>query len=281
MTLPVFQVYGQGFAALWRHRFLLARFAAFPAILLFVVMLGFERLVAIFPAFARGIESLGALSLGLAIVPFVVQSYRLFLLGDKDKSCGSWYWAGSGYREILGLTVVVWALIEAPAYVFVGDIYDDLFDILADEASAGRYGAVASSLAIMALLTFVWIRLVFLYPVLSLGQGWDLAARWRETRGCFWRLLIVLILTTFSVSVVLLVLTLALTLIWSLAMPDAGPGVEFSAEAGEFSLLDSVLLALVSVPGAIVVSAATAAVVSVCYARLTGFPAKGLEAEPA
>ncbi len=277
MTLPVFQVYGQGFAALWRHRFLLTRFAAIPAILLFVIMLGIERLVAIFPAFAGGIESLGSLALGLAIVPFVVQSYRLFLLGDKDKSCGSWYWAGSGNREILGLTVVIWALIEVPAYVFVGDIYEDLFDILAAEANAGRYGAITSLLVIMALLTFVWIRLIFLYPVLSLGQGWDLAARWRETRGCFWRLLIVLILTTFSVSVVLLVLTLALTLIWSLAMPDAGPGAELSAEAGEFGLLDSVLLALVSVPGAIVTSAAIAAVVSVCYARVTAFPARGLE----
>lgn len=277
MTLPVFQTYGQGFAALWRHRSLLTRFAVVPAILLFVVMLGFERLVAIFPAFTREIESLGSLCLGLAVVPFVVQSYRLFLLGDKDESCGSWYWAGSGYREILGLTVVIWALIEVPADVLVGDIDGDLFDILADKANSGRYGALAGLLAIVALLTFVWTRLIFLYPVLSIGQGWDLAARWRETRGRFWRLLIVLSLTTFSVLAVFLVLTLALTMIWSLAMPDAAPGAELSAEAGGFSLLESVLLALVSVPGALVDSAAFAAVVSVCYARLTGFPARGLE----
>lgn len=276
MALPVFQTVRRAYGALWRQKALLSRFAVVPAVLSFIAVFASERGLAAFPQRTE-IESLGTLASELALVPFVVQAYRLFLLGPEDRSCGSWYWLGSGYRGVLALTVVFWFLLEAPAYAVGEDVYEDVFRLMVGEARPERFAAVSAFLACFGLYLFISIRLAFLYPSLSLADRLDLAARWRETSGCFWRLFMACILSTVPLLVVLFsTWAVALAAVTEAMFDD--DALESASGLEAMSLVDSVGLSVATALFSVIFYGAIAAVIALAYARLTGFPAKGLEA---
>ena len=279
MTLPVFQTIRQAYAALWRHKASLLRFATLPTALAFAAILSTERMLVAFPDMTE-LESLGALLCGLAFVPFVVQAYRLFLLGTGDRSCTSWYWLGSGYLGVLALTVVFWLLLEVPAYAVGGDVYSDLEDVLFGEAPGDRYLAIVVFLAGVGLYTFLSIRLAFLFPSLSLGERLNLASSWRETRGCFWRLFVTSTLAILPLLVVVVIVAAAAAAAAFLStpgFPDGALNADVGSEVEVFGFTESVVVAGTVVLLGLAAGAAAVAVYAVAYARLTGFPAQGLK----
>ena len=278
MTLPVFRTAKQAYAALWRHKASLLRFALLPSLLAFAACLASERALVSFPDMTE-IGSLGELLSDLALVPLVVQAYRLFLLGPGDRSYRSWYWLGSGYFGVLVLTVAFWFLMQAPGYAVGEDVYQDVADLLIGEARPERFAAVAIFLVGILLYVLLSIRFAFLYPSLSLGESLDLAARWRETSGYFWRLFMASTLVVLPLLVVIFVAGAASVV--AVAEPAFGESPDTLSEPAAFSLVESILFSATMTLALAAAYAAAAAVFAVAYVRLTGFPAQGLEAEPA
>ena len=276
ISLPVFSTVGRAYAALWRYKAFLLRFAVVPGTLVFAAMLTFDRLYLAHPSLAWEIESLGGLVVGLFSVPLVVQSYRLFLCGPGDDSCNSWYWMGTGCMGIAILTMVLWIAGEAQALAVGGDVFVHLIKRMRGEAGPEWYRTIAISLASAALYFFVFVRMVYLFPTLSLAKDWTLAAQWRKTRGYFWRLLIVLILANAPVLLVAVGLELgtlaAATQTGFVVAAEVTPGQGI----GALRMPETVAGAAVSTLNWVATSIVSAAVVSVAYASTTRFSAQGL-----
>ena len=261
MSLPVFRTAGKGYALLWHHKGRLLRFALLPSALSFAVFLAGQRIMAAFPP-AIEIEKLAGLLSQAALVPFVVQAYRLFLLGPGDRSSGSWLWLGSGCSGVLVLAVLSWISLEGPDYAVGAEAFDDLDALLAGDASVAKVAAAGFYHGAFVLYLYVFTRLAFLYPSLSLGEDWDIAARWRETRGYFGRLFGVLVLA-FLPSAILLVALAAY--VWPLfsALPNEVTAAALEDQHLTPDFAESAVMAASAMVSMVIGFALAAAVVSV------------------
>ena len=153
---------------------------------------------------------------------------------------------------MLGLTALVTVLLNGPFAVIEHEYSEEaavtwlLLGIL--------YFSVIAGLS---------VKLAFLYPAICLGRPWDLARRWRETAGNFWRLLSAF----FVAAMPLLVVTVVAVALLPLEDGGTSDAVPWSW-AIEPVLISFFLLAE---------EAVLAAVTVIAYAILTGYPAEGVQ----
>lgn len=174
--------------------------------------------------------------------------YRLFLLGPGSELPGSQMRAI--FLSLFAFNVALMALVSGPDLLF---------------GYAGIAGDDSRWLAVRLLLfigyIYVSIRLIFVFPAISLGWPWDLRQRWAETEGNFWRLLLLVI--------PVYVLALLLTIVFSGFGLDVG-GNRYSSDG--LPVLDALARSVVSWAFLLFATAVTAAAV----AQVTGMRAAGM-----
>lgn len=187
----------------------------------------------------------------LIAVPFVVPCYRSLLLGPAVVMGGEIWPKRRIYIGMLGLTALVTVLSNGPLAVI-----------------EHKYiGEAAVTWLLLGILYFsviagLFVKLAFLYPAICLGRSWDLARRWRETAGNFWRLL-----SAFFVAYVPLLVVTVLAVVL-LPLEDGG-----TSDAAPWSwAIEPVLISCFLLAE----EAVLAAVTVIAFATLTGYRAKGV-----
>lgn len=259
--LPLWATVREAARAFWANRALLARFALVPLVLEVAADLWRQNLtmgpgaeMAILNV-SRPLSWHNAVLLfaeflpSLVVIPFIAQSYRLFLLGPAAVAGDGLLRVGRECWGLAAVAVLIFAVLNLPVNFMIGFI--------------GFGGALPVLLVILYALAFVVlaVRLIFIYPVICLGRPWALPARWRETRGNFWRLLGAL--AAVSLPVWALVLTV------SLLTPPA------LHETGLWQLWPVAAL-LPQMAAGLAMEALIAAVTVIAFATLTGHPAMGV-----
>lgn len=274
--LPVWATVTEAYRSIWANRRLLLRFAAVPLVLCVVITPLAVNLGYAIPGLRESWTGLGYLLfcyfLGLAaLVPFVVQCYRLLLLGPAAVSGDGPYRVGSESLNML-IPFAVSFILAVSAFFFV-----PLYVLeMAFNRPYAYYGIVFGFLLAGAYLV---ARITFLFAFISLKRPWNLVDRWRETRGNAWRIVLVL-----AVALCPLVVP---ELLWALFSSNG--------DIGEIRIADSMnaqseattagphwpsllFLGQLVAGGAwkMIFEALWAAVTVTAFATLTGFPAKGL-----
>ena len=178
--------------SIWLQRRPLAALSVVPVLLVAVIDLlarpyvaGLEQILAIAPdaEWQTGIVVAGQIRDVLHMAVWTVLElacYRLFLLGPGSDLPGSKMWAI--YVSLLAFNIALMMLMNVPSLV-----------VNYAEITGRSPTWQAVRLVIFAAYMFVSIRLVFVFPAISLGNPWDLPQRWTETEGNFWRLLLLFI----------------------------------------------------------------------------------------
>ena len=263
IRLPVWATVTEAYRTVWMHRWLLLRFAAIPVVLILAI-----ELAGAIPGQDYGVSPAGgeaepeawrAVAVDQAVwlfgsliaVAFVVPCYRLLLLGPAVVMGGESWPKRRIYIGMLGLTALVTVLSNGPFAVIEHEYGEEapvtwlLLGIL--------YFSVIAGLS---------VKLAFLYPAICLGRPWELARRWQETAGNFWRLLAAFVVAYVPV---LVVTVLAVVL---LPLEDGGP-----SDAAHWSwAVEPVLMPFFL----LVEMALLAAVTVIAHAILTGYPAEGV-----
>lgn len=279
--LPVWATVKEAYRSIWANLRLLLRFAAVPLVL-FVVLpplainLGYA-IPGLREPWTGFCYLLFCYFLGLAaLVPFVVQCYRLLLLGPTAVAGDGLYRIGSEGLNMfipfaLSFILVISSFIFVLLYVLE----------IAFNHPYAYYGIIFGFLLAGA---YVVARITFVFAIISLKRPWNLADRWRETRGNVWRIVLVLAVALLPLAVP--------ELLWALLSSNGDIGeiriadnMNAQSEAGTAGPRWPSLLFLgqLAAGGAwkSIFEALWAAVTVAAFARLTGHPAKGLRLPPA
>lgn len=256
--LPVWATVKSAYGAIWAQRWRLLRFAGVPFALLVAIELGGTHLseAATDPLADNGppgwfplsavIDELTAFVSAVALIAFAVPCCRLFLLGPAAIDAGGRWPVRRVYLGMLAVTVVVTLVFEMPLSLFNRQY-----------VSEETWLWLVADVTFIAIYLGVIVKLAFLYPVICLTRPWDLARRWRETSGNFWR---------FSAALLVMLLPL-LAAVFLSALPFG-----LWQESASVQLFESLTLAVAMLFG----EAFWLAVTVIAFALLTGFPAKGL-----
>lgn len=251
--LPVWATVKEAYRAVWAQGWRLLRVAAVPFALIVVIDVGGPHLseAAAGSLASDAIEQMAWLVSSIVLIAFTVPCYRLLLLGPAPMEAGEHWPARPAYLGMLAVTVLLTVIYEVPA-----TLLDRL--LLPKDSEFGVYAQIGLT------LVFYWavIKLAFVFPVICIARPWNLARRWRETSGNFWRLVAAL-------AAALLPLLIAIVL-WAASF---GFWDEISGEPTSFS---PVWEALATTAAWLAMEALAAAVIVIAFALLTGFPAKGL-----
>lgn len=178
--------------SIWLQRRPLAALSVVPVLLVAVIdllawpyVVGLDQILAVAPEaeWQTGIVVVGQMRDALQMAAWTVLElacYRLFLLGPGSDLPGSKMRAI--YVSLLAFNIALMMLMNVPSLV-----------VNYAEITGPSPTWQAVSLLIFAAYMFVSIRLVFVFPAISLGNPWDLPQRWAETEGNFWRLLVLFI----------------------------------------------------------------------------------------
>lgn len=261
IKLPVWATVKAAYGVVWAHPGLLIRFALVPLVLSVAADFWLQKLAA-----ENGVEMIAleisgpalrnnALLLlpdlvpGLLLIPFVAQSYRLFLHGPATVAGAGLFRIGREAWGLAALVVLVFAVLNLPLSIMVGFI-----------GFGGAVPGLAATLYAVVLVA-IGIRLILVYPAICLGRPWALPARWRETRGNFLRLLGALAAVVLPPWALIVAISLLMPpLLYEARWPELWPVA---------ALLPQVAVGLV-------VQALSAAVTVIAFALLTGYPAKGV-----
>lgn len=276
--LPVWTTVWEAYWAVWVHRWRLLRLAALPFVFyVAVAYLGFAVSASLLWRDAlMGMWAYGLVELlsALAMLPLLVECYRLLLLGVDRDGAGRLYRFGPESRRLLVLLLILHLAWGAPiSAAHWAIVPGGPFGIARVYAYAGLV------FCCYALLIYVQIRLVFIFPITCLNRPWDLPSRWGETRGNSGRLLAVLVMAYAPSVIVILVFH------WAHTAPDTAgdvlripPPPEGWVQWRELrwpgvrSLMDFASLGLIYSLWFVFPVAATV----VAFATLTGYPAKGV-----
>ena len=151
---------------------------------------------------------------------------------------------------------------------------DGLFCLDALDLALAQGTPVLVYLLILVALIALTIRLIFLFPTLALGESLDLSSRWRETKGNAWRILAAVVLATCPPFI--LIMTVAMGAVLFVPEETTDAALADSEPVLELTVQESLVFAALAVATALFIKAVFAAVVSVAYARLTCFEARGL-----
>ena len=266
-TLPVWATVKAAYGAIWAQRWRLLRFAALPFALLLAIDVGGTRLseAATEPLADTGSEGWIPLSAvidelimflcAVVLIAFVVPCCRLFLLGPAAIDAGGRWPVRRVYLGMLAVTVLVTLVFEVPL-----TLLDHQY--LSEET----WIWLAAEVGFAAVYLGVTLKLVFLYPVICLARHWDLARRWGETNGNFWRLAAAFLVTLLPL--------IAAVFLW--AVPFALWQETLWGEISNVQLFESLAFAVFMLLG----EAFWVAVTVIAFALLTGHPAKGLWLPP-
>ena len=258
--LPVWAAVKAAYSAIGRNFGLFLRFAAIPYGLIVMidlagkysgVLLGDLEASSDLRLFSSPttVSLLVWLFSTLVAIPFVVACYRVLLRGASSIATNKHWPDRRIYSSILLIAVAQGLLADMPLWYF-GDRGFSNFDTY-----------------MLAILLYFWIilfistRLLFLYPVICLGKPWGIAARWRETRGNFWRILAALLIALVPWSLVVGILEILIE-----QAEYSFPG------ATSIGVIDS----LVGAADLLAMSLISSAIAVVAFTVLTDYPAKGL-----
>lgn len=174
--------------------------------------------------------------------------YRLFLLGQGSELPRSQMLAI--FLSLFAFNVVLVAVVSGPDLLFA------YARIASDD-----WNWMAVRLLLFLGYIYVSIRLIFVFPAISLGWPWDLRRRWAETEGNFWRLLLLII--PVYLTVLLLVAVFA-----AFGLQAGGNG----SSSGGLSVIDALAQSVISWAFLLFATAATAAAVT----QLIGIRAVGM-----
>lgn len=246
--------------SIWLQRRPLVALSVVPVLLVTVIDLlarpyvaGLDRILAVAPEaeWLTGIVVAGQIRDVLHMAVWTVLElacYRLFLLGPGAELPGSKLRAI--YVSLLAFNLALMMLMNVPSLV-----------VNYAEITSGSPTWQAVRLLLFAAYMFVSIRLVFVFPAISLGWPWDLPRRWAETEGNFWRLLVLFI------PVYLLVILLTSLFAAFGSQADGSLGM-----SGGLPVIDALADSVISWAFLLFATAATAAAVS----QLTGIRAVGM-----
>lgn len=297
--LPVVATIKEAYRAAWEGRWLALRFAAAPfAIFLLLPVLTielgrpiwtsemiFDRVGGIWYVIPPYLVSLLAYAV---LVPFAVQSYRLFLLGSEAVAADGWFRVG---RESLGMLavfsviyVMFFVMLIVGIHLFLALIPESIRDIKEQFLGNEYLIWLAMSAIFLVFWPFVYVvvRIIFVLPHICLNRRWDLPARWREGRGNVGRLALCLILALSPVLILTIVATDTVVVTMNDRQITAGLSplwfIPHNVEAPAFEWLHIWALGRAALSGAIhlVLSFLSAAVTVVAFANLTGYSAKGV-----
>lgn len=260
--LPLWATVKAAYGAVWAHPGLLVRFALVPLVLAVAADFWLQKLAVETGAEMIALEISGPalrnnvflllpdLVPGLLLIPFVAQSYRLFLRGPAAVAGDGLLRIGREAWGLAAVAVLVFAVLNLPLNIMVGFI-----------GFGGALPGLAAALYAVVLVA-IGIRLIFVYPVICLGRPWALPARWRETRGNFLRLLGALVAAVLPPWALIVAVSLLMPpLLYEARWPELWPVA---------ALLPQVAVGLA-------VAALSAAVTVIAFATLSGYPAEGVE----
>jgi len=286
--LPVWATVTEAYRATWAQRWLLLRFAVAPLVL--AVLLAYFAMqwrlryepwpgdggseLSLWPEVAgRFVMFLGQ----AAVLPFLVQGFRTFLLGAPAVAGDGPFRIGPESLWLAALTLVLFLLLFRP-YLFQWP------HVAAGWILGLQYWSGEQHLEFFILGSMLWImlwallvRLAFVYPAVSLGKSLSLGDRWRETEGNFWRLCGVFAVSLWPILLSVYVYHQLRFRLWpSCDLTDGSEG-----RAGLFCHLQWLFDQMIAQAILFASGALWAAVTAVAYATLTGYPAKGLGVPPA
>lgn len=208
MSLSVLQAAAQTYGLIWRQRALLLRFALVPWILLSLASLIHRFLLEPRTELEWWLADLLYLLNGLLVLPLAIQCCRLTALGPDAVRREGFYRMGPEFGKVAAL-VVIWFLVSYLVHAVSEQAFKTItfrFVLPPGEPSNGEMGAsILSAGYLLAYAVFllatirVVLRLLLVFPALSVGGTWDLRSNWQATRSRSWFLLGLLIATTLPV----------------------------------------------------------------------------------
>lgn len=251
-SLPVGQTITASYRFVQERPALLVRAAAVPYFLAVVVASGLW--------FVRDVESIAIelLELGISLIPytiFAVAWHRATLLGSE-----------AGYPAIR--TPVERRHVVFFAFALVADLiyFLPLTAVAPLSEEAGALGRMILWFLAYGLLSYVVLRLSFVFPAASVDERYRFQHSWQHTRGQGLRLFMVVV--GVSLPVTLIVVALTAIILFSAHIVDPAFGSRDITELDTFLfVIYSLLLPLFNfVPVALIVSA-----VSIAFRTCTGW----------
>ena len=267
--LPVWLTVKAAYEATWAQRWRLLRFAAVPFALIVAIELGATHLSEALPEpladngpegwfpLSAAIDELSLFLTSVVLIAFAVPYCRLLLLGPAAIDAGRRWPVWRVYLGMLAVTFLVALVFDLPLALLGHFAFSEEAELDGTVSFVGLFAGPAL-LAFVAVYVTVTVRLVFIYPVICLARPWDLAQRWRETRGNFWRLC-----AAFIIALLPLLALVVLFALWQETMWD---------ESSNVGLFESLAVAILE----LFAEAFCVAVTVIAFAQLTGYLAKGV-----
>ena len=283
--LPVGATSVVAFDTLRLHARLLLKFALLPFVLAVAIELALMPQIEQLDAGPTARESLRILAslASLAVrVSFILLSYRLFLLGPAAVAGAGLFRFGRDGARLFVLLVAVVIVADLPfqregAFLLQPQIdfmalFRPLLTRIHDNDESVALAVFSGAMVCYWPLSWALVlRVAFVFPVISLGEDLGLTDRWREMRGNAWRFAGAIIRTSFPVILIAMLFGAS-----NKSYPEFLEYLQatpFERPAEDALQLAKVLLEWLA---GFVLAALWAAVTTSAYARLTGFPAKGL-----
>ena len=265
VSATVFEAYGRVFGNLR----ILARAAAFPFCLSFFLV-GLAVLGRAQPVMAGLVAILGLAPYTI----FGVTWHRVTLLGPqagRPPLVTPWerrHWRFLGY--LVAVTLISYGVavtIMSLALTFAPQGPEDQLVF-----------ALAMLAVIVIIMTYLMVRLCFVFPAVSVDEEYRLGHSWRHTKGQGLRLLAALLLTALPFVLLIWVASYALDALLFPAEPEATSGAQIPGPPATVSAPAFALSQLIIVALNYALMALTLSAISIAFRSCTGWVPAGSEA---
>ncbi len=252
--LPVLKLFLRTYRRVWRSLPALARFAAMPFALLFILEGGVRHAAGVSETWidVTILASLQAVLQAAILTPITIEAYRLFMFGRRAVRADTIDDFPPGTTHVLAIS-----LAFAVALLPFGDMLTlmDYETAMMPSVALGYHAFVAGGLVLYVL---VLVRSVFLFNYACMGHDLNLSLAWRQTAGNGWRLLGLILLVQLPVMG-------AAAALESWALRPLGEAIDF----GTWMVWPGLFGEAVALVLTAILLAATG---TFAYAHLTGFP---------